>query len=157
MELILLMKRQDGLSVENIFVLKCNWMPYKSGLRKPFLSTEDIGSQWAKDSRNVDKNWDVNVLKDLFDNPIDSENIWEIYIPRFIGRDERVQRSLKNDQLTLKLAYILIVNRNEADPNPLVNWKDLWSISLPQRVLMFGWKCLKNAIPLRNIVKSKIK
>lgn len=64
---------------------------------------------------------------------------------------------MKNGQLTLKSAYILIVNRNEADPNPPVNWKDHWRISLPQRVLMFGWECPKNAIPIRTAVKSKIK
>lgn len=42
------------------------------------------------------------------------------------------------------------------NPNLIINWKALWRLPLPQRVLMFDWKCLKNAIPARAIIKSKI-
>ena len=45
----------------------------------------------------------------------------------------------------------------ELTPNPLVNWKAIWELLLSQRVLVIGWKCLKNVIPVRAIIKSKIK
>lgn len=63
---------------------------------------------------------------------------------------------IKNDQLTTKYAYRLICSRNDANLVSMVNWKALWRLPLPQRVLLFGWKCLKNVVLVRTVVKSKI-
>lgn len=37
----------------------------------------------------------------------------------------------------------------------MINWKALLRPPLPQRVLIFSWKCLRNDISVRTIVKSK--
>ena len=67
------------------------------------------------------KNWDINVLKSIFNNLINVENIGKSYIPKFLGKDERVWHYSKNGKLATKSAYRLIFDGNEVNPNSLVN------------------------------------
>ena len=137
---------------ENISVWKCNQIPCKNGLRKP-SSSLTIPDLKVKDLWNVEKK--LNVLKVLFNKPIDVEHIGKIYIPKCYRKDKRIWPYSKNGQPTTKSACRVIYIRNESNPNPIVNWKALWRLPLPQRVLMFSWKCLENPIPVKAIIKSK--
>lgn len=53
----------------------------------------------------------------------DIDDISRTYISKFLDQDEMVWPYLKNDHLTTKLAYRLIFDANEANPNLPVYWK----------------------------------
>lgn len=38
----------------------------------------------------METKWDLNVIKDPFNNPIDVEDIGKIYIPKFFSKDKRI-------------------------------------------------------------------
>ena len=56
--------------------------------------------------------------------------------------------------LSTKFAYNLIRGENQV-VGAMIKWKALWKLPLPQRVLLFGWKCLNNAIQVRKLLHSK--
>lgn len=78
-----------------------------------------------------------------------------IYIPKCLGKDEKIWPFSKNGQLTTKSTYRVTCGSYEMNLNSPMDWNALWKLPLPQRVLLFGWKCLRNAIPIRAIIKSK--
>ena len=63
---------------------------------KPSLKVQEL---W-----NLKKEWDINVLKNFFNNPIDIEDICKMHIPKHTGKDEKIWPFSKNDHLTTKPA-----------------------------------------------------
>lgn len=49
-------------------------------------------------------------------------------------------------QLTSKLAYKLLLDNNALSNQNQPNWRVCLKFPLPQRVLLFGWKCVNNVI-----------
>ena len=86
----------------------------------------------AKDLWNLNKEWAINVLENIFKNPIVIEDICKMYIPKFTSKDEKVWPFSKNGNLTTKSAYRAISNNIENDSTPSINWKALWRLSLPK-------------------------
>lgn len=53
----------------------------------------------------TNKKWDVNLIKNHFDNPMDVEDRCKIYIPRNPQENKRIWPFCENDQLTTKSSY----------------------------------------------------
>ena len=94
---------------KGISVWNHNWILCKNSVRKPFFSMINASLK-VKDLWNLNKEWNINVLKDLFNNPIDIEDIFKIYIPKSIGKDEKVWPFSKSGHRTTKSAYRVIYN-----------------------------------------------
>lgn len=56
------------------------------------------------------------------------------------------------NRLTNRLLQVIGIDT----PTSCIKWKSLWRISHSQRILLFGWKWLKNAIQVRAYINSKI-
>ena len=139
---------------EKISVWKCNWIPSIRGIRKPFSPTSNPNVV-IKDLLDDNKSWNMQKIKEIFSDPRDVEEVSKIYISHLSDEDKRIWPHSKSGEVTTKSAFNII---NKAEVDPLVastNWKHFWKLPLPQRILLFGWKCLRGAIPVRSILKSR--
>ena len=79
----------------------------------------------------------------------------KIYIPRTSRDDKKVWPYSKGDELSTKTAYKIIHRECRDSPRFAINWKALWRLPLPLRVLFFGWKCLNNVIQVHKLLYDK--
>lgn len=96
----------------------------------------------------------MNVIKTIFNNSADVECIKKSYISQYFREDKKIWAYSKNVPFTTKSAYNLNMKDNEQDGRIVINWRALWKLPLPQRVLMFGWKRINNTIQVHKRVKK---
>lgn len=58
-------------------------------------------------------------------------------------------------ELSSRSAYRTIHSKGRGTSNQQINWKSLWHLPLPQRVLFFCQKCLNNVIQVRKFLHNK--
>ena len=98
----------------------------------------------------------LSIKSKNFTDQYDVEDICKIYIPVGTDDDKKVWPFTKHGQLTTKSAYKDIVKMREISNDQSIKWKDFWRIHLPQRMLPFGWKCLRSVITVRKTIHTKI-
>lgn len=68
---------------------KCNWVPYKVGLRRLLLECINL-ELFIKDLWDQNKDWNEALIINTFNNVRDVESILRIYIFRQGNEDHRV-------------------------------------------------------------------
>lgn len=106
--------------------------------------------------------WDRTIVRSLF-SPEDAQAITNIITSNCSSPDRFIFQPSKNGKYTVKGGYLAFSNLNQTVPSttsnpPLVNWKKLWSIDLPPKILCFLWQLCHNALPLgENLLKRNFK
>lgn len=60
-------------------------------------------------------------------------------------------------KFTVKSCYNLVLNRRLSAPNAVMEWKSSWTIKIPCRLLLFGWKIAMDCLWTKtNLTKHKI-
>lgn len=83
------------------------------------------------------------------------EDISKIYIQSFILNDKRILPLTKNGMISSKSAYKTIFSLNIINSNRMVKRKRFWKNQVPQRILLFGWKCLHQVILVKKWLGPK--
>ena len=101
--------------------------------------------------------WNFELIKSIFSDPRDVVAILKIYIPHNRNQDIIIWAHTKHGNLTTKSAYKIICEGNKGIDLSMkhIKWMNLWKLRLPLRIVLFGWKCLRKAIPVRNLLFSK--
>lgn len=80
----------------------------------------------VEDHWNHDRKWNETVVKNVFDNSYDVEDICKIYISLESHDDKRTMPFSKSGQLTRRSACRVIIKGGERNNSPLLYWKDFW-------------------------------
>ena len=99
--------------------------------------------------------WKVEVLNNLFSST-ESMAIQSIPLPKYTTNDEWMWYHKPNGKFTVRSAYFVELqsaSREKASasgkPNNTV-WKQLWDANVPPKVKMFGWRLLRNGLPVNS-------
>ena len=79
----------------------------------------------------------------------------ELYVEWSLKQDKIVWHYSTNGKFQVKKAYTILLNENlpshlNSPTIPPKVWKTLWKVPLPQKILLFVWKVLHSALPVRN-------
>ena len=101
---------------EKIFVWQCRWIPCKNGFREPLSNITD-SNLTVSDLWDVDKRWNINLIKNHFNNQADVEDTSKTYIPRCLRRTQKFGLSAKRanlplNQLTMRLQKVIEIIRH---------------------------------------------
>lgn len=107
-------------------------------------------------SELIDSNthkWNIDLLTSLFDNSTVQEitNI-RLYTTNEGGlkRDKLRWTLTKNGEYSVKSLYAKLSNPSNSIPvKTKKNWKGLWAMDTSQRIKLFIWKCIQDALPTR--------
>jgi ribonuclease HI len=110
----------------------------------------------------VDGTWDEELIKDIF-WPIDVHRI--LQIPLTPDREDFVAWHYnKSGLFSVKSAYYCQWNykfgrnnRNESIPEGASNsvWEKLWSLQIPSKIKIFGWRVLHAMIPCKGVLANR--
>lgn len=106
-----------------------------------------------KDLLDHERRWNVTFIRNNFNITKDVEDMLKMYIPIQSIIEKRFLTNTKNGQVTFKSSYRVLTTKNSG----LRKWKDIWGFPIPQRIIPFGWKCLRKAIPIRSFITFKLK
>lgn len=117
----------------------------------PNMSIKEL---WGPNER-----WDESKVKSYFSDSRDVEDILKIYIPRTEKKDEKIWQFTKEDQISTRSAYkILIKDRNQSNScSSSLNWKCYSKMNLPPKVLLFRWECTNKGIAVKVLRNSKMR
>ena len=108
----------------------------------------------------VDDGWNVTMLNNLF-SPWESRAIQSIPIQMFRMKDEWMWVHSKSGQFTVRSAYfheLFSARRTEPSTSHSSNrrmWQQLWSLKIPPKAKLFGWKVLKDGIPTKHKLQTR--
>lgn len=105
----------------------------------------------VKDLWCNNKTWNASMISNIFNNPKNVEDILKIYILCSDVNDKRVWPFTKDENLFTKSAYKIL----SQPTNNMIHWKRIWKSPLPQRILLFEWKCLHKGIIVRKWLGTK--
>lgn len=108
----------------------------------------------------LDGHWNVELLDEVF-NGEESRAIQRIPLPRHDSKDEWMWYHNANGKFSVRSAYFIELHSSQSSkpssssPHRSKIWKYLWSANVPQKVKMFGWRMLRNALPVRANLASR--
>lgn len=91
---------------------------------------------WLKIS--AEKSWNDQLIRNIFNNALDVENILNFYIPCSSIEERKIWTAMKGGELSSRSAYSTIHNEGRGTSNRQINWKSLWRLPPPQGVLFFS-------------------
>ena len=74
---------------DNISVSNDRWIPCERGHRKPVSHVINVGLK-ISDLWTTDKQWNFELIRNIFYDPTDVDNIMKMYIPRHDKEDKRL-------------------------------------------------------------------
>jgi hypothetical protein len=94
--------------------------------------------------------WDLTLLNSIM-NTQDVSDICKIPLYSRALSDSVVWTSTPSGCYTVKSAYKLCISLTDHESLPRVdgNWKDVWSLQLPQKMKHFCWRLLRLCLPTR--------
>lgn len=97
--------------------------------------------------------WKVELINSIF-TPWEAKAILDEVLPQFPTPDSWTWAHSRKGIFTVKSAYFLALqnrNINQASSSEVKGkniWKHLWKTKLPKKIQLFGWKVLKNGVPV---------
>uniref|UniRef100_A0A803LLX0 Reverse transcriptase zinc-binding domain-containing protein n=1 Tax=Chenopodium quinoa TaxID=63459 RepID=A0A803LLX0_CHEQI len=128
----------------NIDVWKDLWVPSLPNFRPPISDGE----------------WNLNVLKSHF-LEWEVNEVLKIPIPRFGEIDSWTWHFTKSGDFSVRSAYhaaLGATNENSISSSSLnhdTTLSYLWAAKLPPKIKHFGWRALRNALPVRSNLKKR--
>lgn len=137
---------------ESINVWTSPWIPRPRGFRVVTTSGSDNASlKVSHVINNLSREWNKELLYETF-LPIDVELILSIPLSEEPHNDRRIWHYTTSGEFTVKSAYHLIrdICKDEggggmSDSGDKL-WGKLWSLQVPPRIKMFGWKMCANGL-----------
>ncbi|XP_043725962.1 uncharacterized protein LOC122672566 [Telopea speciosissima] len=164
----LVWKVGDG---KKITIWNDKWIPFLPNF-KLSISKPD-GCSIAMVSDLIDSSsrcWKMGLIRDIF-NPFEASEILKIPLSLLPREDRRVWGATANGVFSVKLAYGLLVRREEENHKALASssrvrrwecipdsvWKRLWSIDTLPKIKSFLWRSCNEALAMgENLVSGKI-
>lgn len=130
------------------------WLPARAQTLAESFPTRNTSITLV--SELIDSNthkWNIDLLTSLFDNSTVQEitNI-RLYTTNEGGlkRDKLRWTLTKNGEYSVKSLYAKLSNPSNSIPvKTKKNWKGLWAMDTSQRIKLFIWKCIQDALPTR--------
>lgn len=135
------------------------WLPARrETLVESFPSRNTIITLVSELINSNTNKWNTGLLRSLFDNSTVQEitNIRLYTTPEGSLKRDKLRWTLtKNGEFCVKSLYAKLSDPSSSTPvQTKKNWKGLWTMDTSQRIKLFIWKCLQDALPTRQKIRS---
>lgn len=90
--------------------------------------------------------WDVEVLHGIFSSQ-EVCRILRLPLRRLQGSDRLFWNFTNNSVYSVKTGYLQLASYDASNTaNPISNWVWIWKLSVPPKIQVFTWRCMKDIL-----------